>query len=77
MFYTYNGAFGRSPDWLNITIFMLSAIGGYATEYALFKRGKPCSKWCNLALFGVVAIGVLMVVFTYLPPNLPLFKSPI
>ena len=28
LFYTYNGAFGTSPDWLNITIFMLSAIGG-------------------------------------------------
>ena len=77
LFYTYNGAFGRSPDWLNITIFMLSAIGGYATEYALFKRGKPCSKWCNLAYLGIVFIGVLMIVFTYIPPDLPLFKSPI
>ena len=77
LFYTYNGAFGTSPDWLNIAIFMLSAMGGYATEYALFKRGKPCSKWCNLAFVGIVAVGVLMVVFTYLPPDLPLFKSPI
>ena len=77
LFYTYNGAFGTSPDWLNIAIFMLSAIGGYATEYALFKRGKPYSKWCNLAFVGIVAVGVLMVFFTYLPPDLPLFKSPI
>ena len=24
IFYTYNGAIGRSPDWLNITIFFVS-----------------------------------------------------
>lgn len=23
LFYTYNGAFGKSPDWLNMTIFFL------------------------------------------------------
>ena len=77
LFYTYNGAFGRSPDWLNITIFMLADMGAFATEYALFKRENPQSRWCNLAIFGVVAIGVLMVVFTYIPPDLPLFKSPV
>ena len=53
LFYTYNGAFGRSPDWLNITIFMVSAIGGYGAEYLLFERKREGSKWCNLAFLGV------------------------
>ena len=25
LFYTYNGAFGKSPDWINIAIFFLAA----------------------------------------------------
>ena len=77
LFYTYNGAFGRSPDWLNITIFMVSAIGGYGVEYLLFERKREGNKWSNLAFLGVVALGVLFVVFTYLPPDVPLFKSPV
>ena len=77
LFYTYNGAFGRSPDWLNITIFMVSAIGGFGVEYLLFDRKREGNKWCNLAFLGVVAMGVLFVVFTYLPPDVPLFKSPV
>ena len=77
LFYTYNGAFGRSPDWLNITIFMVSAIAGFWVEYLLFERKQEGNKRCNLAFFGVVALGVLFVVFTYLPPDVPLFKSPV
>ncbi len=75
LFYTYNGAFGKSPDWLNITIFMVSAIAVYVVEYWLFKKEMPKCKCPNLAIIGIVVLGVLFVVFTYLPPNLPLFKD--
>ena len=35
IFYTYNGAVGRSPDWLNIAIFFVAAAGVYisAADY--------------------------------------------
>jgi hypothetical protein len=79
LFYTYNGAFGKSPDWLNITIFMVADLLAFAVEYMLFKRAEGgCRKvWNILALVGIIAIGVMFVVFTYLPPNLPLFISPV
>jgi len=32
IFYTYNGAVGKSPDWLNIAIFFLSAAITYITR---------------------------------------------
>ena len=38
IFYTYNGAFGRSPDWLNITIFFISAAVTFFLEWQLFKK---------------------------------------
>ena len=79
LFYTYNGAFGKSPDWLNITIFMVADICAYAVEYMLFKRAKGgCRKvWSALSLTVIIVIGALFVVFTYAPPNLPLFISPV
>ena len=78
-FYTYNGAFGKSPDWLNISIFMWTDICAYALEYALFRRrAVGCKKvWNILSLCAILAIGVLFVVLTYLPPNLPIFISPV
>ena len=78
IFYTYNGAFGKSPDWLNISIFMVADICAFWVEYILFNKLKDCKRlWKILSLTALLVIGVLMVVFTYIPPNLPLFISPV
>ena len=78
LFYTYNGAFGKSPDWLNITIFMVADVCAFGAEYCLFKRLNDCKGlWNILSLTAILGIGVLMVMFTYVPPNLPLFISPV
>ena len=76
LFYTYNGSLGKSPDWLNITIFFVSAAATFFLETKLFKRDLlKCRKplVCFLALLGV---GALFVIFTFMPPNLPIFKNP-
>ena len=39
LFYTYNGVIGRSPDWINITIFFISAAAAYIYETRLFNNG--------------------------------------
>ena len=41
LFYTYNGAFGKSPDWVNIAIFYLSAAAAFWLEWWLFRRMLP------------------------------------
>ena len=38
LFYTYNGAVGRSPDWLNITIFFVCAAIAYIFEARLLRK---------------------------------------
>ena len=56
IFYTYNGVIGRSPDWINIAIFFVSAAISYAYETKLFKDGqKPrvASKWAIAVLLTV------------------------
>ena len=78
VFYTYNGAFGKSPDWLNITIFMVADICAFVVEYRLFRRLNDCKRlWNILSLTAILVMGVLFVLLTYMPPNLPLFISPV
>ena len=76
LFYTYNGAFGKTPDWLNITFFFLAAGLGYWVEYLLFgKEFKLAYPW--IAFIILMIIILLFGVFTFCPPRLPLFQDPI
>ena len=77
LFYTYNGAFGKSPDWLNIAIFFISAALTFLLEGVLFKKDCITCKRPWLAFGAICVIGVMFVVFTFATPYLPLFKDPI
>ena len=77
LFYTYNGAFGKSPDWLNVFFFLLAAAGGYALEGWFFT--EKVIDWQGsvfpVSLFLVLVVA--FVVFTFIPPTLPLFIDPL
>ncbi len=76
-FYTYQGAFGKPPAWLNILFFFASAFIGYVLEYFLFKKASG-KKWWNILAWIVLGVtAVLFVVFTFYPPKLPLFLDPL
>ena len=77
LFYTYNGVIGKSPDWINIAIFFLSAAIAFLYETLLFRSGKirPIApKW---ALTTLSVIALLFVVFTFLTPEIAIFKDPL
>ena len=77
LFYTYNRAFGTSPDWVNILIFFLSAGAGFALEARLFQKGsRPCI-FAKAAVLLLIVIAVCFVVFTFAPLKLPLFLDPL
>ena len=77
LFYTYNGAFGKSPDWLNITIFFVSAAAVFILETKLLKSGRVKCPYPRLAFTVLCIIGILFVVFTFSPPHLPIFMDPV
>ncbi len=77
LFYTYNGAIGLSPDWYNILTFFISLFHCYFIEYLLFKNNKFIKKLNFIPFIILSSIAVLFVVFTFSPPNLPLFISPV
>lgn len=76
LFYTYNGAIGPSPDWLNITIFFVSAAAAFFLEWLLFRAYRPLRCLPRLSLGVLIGIGILFVIFTFYPPHIPLFQDP-
>ena len=76
LFYTFNGAFGKTPDWLNITFFFISAFIGYFIEYLLFRK-EFSLPYPQIAFIILLVFALLFFVFTFYPPRLPLFQDPI
>ena len=77
IFYTYNGAVGKSPDWLNIAIFFVSAAAAYAYEARLFERKMMSCFSPKLAFYTLCTLGILFIIFTFNAPKIEIFKDPI
>ena len=77
LFYTYNGVIGKSPDWLNIAIFFVSAAAAYIYETRLFNSEKMLCKSPKIAIAVLSAIALMFVIFTFATPKLAIFKDPL
>ena len=77
LFYTYNGVIGRSPDWINITIFFISAAAAYIYETRLFNNGHLRCRSPRVAIGTLAVIALLFTVFTFATPDLGLFRDPL
>ena len=77
IFYTYNGAIGKSPDWLNISIFFLAAAFAYLYEARQFQENSSACHHPKLSLSLLCLVGVLFVLFTFKTPALGIFKDPL
>ena len=77
LFYTYNGAIAKSPDWLNIAIFFVSAAVAYLFETRKFNNAKAPCKNPKLAIALICIIAVLFVVFTFKTPEIGIFRDPL
>ena len=77
LFYTYNGAIGKSPDWFNIAIFFISAAVTFLLETRLFKNESLYCKSPLIAFAIICLIGLAFVLFTFVTPHIPLFMDPL
>ena len=77
IFYTYNGVIGKSPDWVNIAIFFVSAAATYIYETrALYDKDTVCrSPHLSIAL--IYTLAALFVILTFSTPHLGIFKDPL
>ena len=77
LFYTYNGVIGKSPDWINISIFFISAALAYIFEVWLAERGRLPQASKRIPQSILAAIALFFVVFTFVTPKINIFKDPI
>ena len=77
LFYTYNGVIGKSPDWLNISIFFISAAAAYIYETRALNKvpASPCNG--RLATAALLLLAMLFVIFTFHPLSLGIFADPL
>lgn len=76
IFYMYNGVIGKSPDWINIGIFFVSAALAFIYETRrLSDENTPC-KSPRRAILALAAVALLFVIFTFCTPRLEIFKDP-
>lgn len=76
LFYTYKGALGVSADWFNIAIFFIAAAVTFVLERAMLKSNANCRISPLAAISALILIAVLFVIFTFAPPEIPLFLDP-
>ena len=77
IFYTYNGAIGKSPDWVNIAIFFVSAAAVYIYETrALYNKNTVCHN-PHISIALIYTLVALFVIFTFRTPHLGIFKDPL
>ena len=77
LFYTYNGVIGKSPDWINIVIFFVSAAIAYLYEARVFRESRGFCRSPKAAFLTLCAIALLFAVFTFATPRLGIFKDPL
>ena len=77
IFYTYNGAVGKSPDWLNIAIFFIAAAISFLYESKKLKESNVSCRHPKLAISLLIAIALLFFVFTFRTPKLGIFQDPL
>ena len=77
LFYTYNGVIGKSPDWINIAIFFISAGIAYFYEAKQLNSPNAVCKSPKLAFLTLCLIAALFVLFTFVTPQIDIFKDPL
>lgn len=77
LFYTVNGVFGKTPDWINIAIFFAAAAIAYLYETRSLARQDASCRYPKAALGLLCLIAVLFAVWTFVPPQINLFRDPL
>ena len=77
LFYSYNGIIGKSPDWINIAIFFISGAVAFIYETRRLSRGDLECKRQRLAIATICLIAVLFILFTFITPEIGIFKDPL
>jgi len=75
-FYSYTAILGTELLIVDILSFIIGVILGYLVSYKILKV-KQLPNWTTIISFiAIILLGIIFVVFTYYPPQIPLFQDP-
>ena len=78
VFYTYSGIIGEHVPIVDILLFFVAAFVSYRYCYKLLQTERYTSKLSRgLAIFGVILLVACIIIFTFTPPHIGLFRDPI
>lgn len=73
LYYLYNGIIGKSPDWVNIAIFVLSVFLSFLLEIKWYRKDKKFNCTKVEAIVILCFIYGLFILYTFYPMEINLF----
>ena len=75
LYYSYTAILGRGLLMVDIAIFVEAVIVGQLVSYKLLSASPLPERVNRLAPIALAILGILFVLFTFNPPQLPLFRE--
>ena len=73
LFYFYTNAFGVELVWVDILILLIALIVGQSIGLHVYRYSKGISS--KIVILIMILIVAVFIIFTKMPPNLPIFQS--
>jgi hypothetical protein len=77
IFYSYTALVGESILVIDILSFIIAVIVGQLVSYRLLICKTLPYNLDNFSLIALLLLGIAFVLFTFYPPQLPMFQDPI
>jgi hypothetical protein len=75
-FYSYTAITGKSIFVIDISTFVVAVIIGQLSSYKLLIYKKLSENLNRVSLIALVLLGLVFMLFTFYPPQLPIFRDP-
>ena len=77
LFYAYTAILGHDLLIADIAIFVVAVVVGQLVSYRLLTASPLSARLNRFAPIALAVLGILFVLFTFYPPQVPLFRDPI
>ncbi|MBT0158409.1 hypothetical protein G4O51_00295 [Candidatus Bathyarchaeota archaeon A05DMB-2] len=77
VFYSYTAVTGESILAVDIASFVIAVVIGQLASYRLLTHTRLSEKLAWISLGALVALGIAFAVFTFVPPQAPVFRDPV
>ncbi len=75
LFYSYTAILGTHLLIMDILIFILAIVIGHILSYKIMISNEQPNIISNISLILIIFLAFLFILFTYLPPRLPIFQD--